>query len=125
MTSQPSGAIVRLQVGLRMSQAVCHGGLTWLAGQVAQDVSLDVSGQTRQVLDAIDRLLAQAGTDKARILQANVYLADISDFAAMNAVWDAWVPQGHTPARATIEARLAAPEYRVEIQVVAALARAG
>lgn len=121
MTAQAGGAIVRLQVGLRMSQAVCHGGLAWLAGQVAQDVSLDVSGQTRQVLDAIDRLLAEAGTDKTRILQANVYLADISDFAAMNAVWDAWVPQGHTPARATIEAKLAAPEYRVEIQVVAAL----
>ncbi len=114
--------IVRLQVGLRMSQAVCYGGFAWLAGQVAQDVSLDVSGQTRQVLEAIDRLLAEAGTDKTRILQANVYLADIADFAAMNAVWDAWVPQGHTPARATVEARLAAPEYRVEIQVVAALA---
>jgi len=121
MSARADGAIVRLQVGLRMSQAVCHGGLAWLAGQVAHDVSLDVSGQTRQVLDAIDRLLAEAGTDKTRILQANVYLADISDFAAMNAVWDAWVPQGHTPARATIEAKLAAPEYRVEIQVVAAL----
>ncbi|MCD6675145.1 MAG: RidA family protein [Burkholderiaceae bacterium] len=107
-----------------MSQAVCYGGFAWLAGQVAQDVSLDVSGQTRQVLEAIDRLLAEAGTDKTRILQANVYLADIADFAAMNAVWDAWVPQGHTPARATVEARLAAPEYRVEIQVVAALAGA-
>lgn len=114
--------IVRLQVGPRMSQAVCHGGIVYLAGQVAEDVSLDVSGQTRQVLAAIDRLLGEAGTDKTRILQANVYLADIADFAAMNAVWDAWVPQGHTPARATVEAKLAAPAYRVEIVVVAALA---
>lgn len=122
MTQQKGSEIVRLQVGLRMSQAVCHGGVAWLAGQVAEDASLDVGGQTRQVLAAIDRLLAEAGTDKTRILQANVYLADIADFAAMNAVWDAWVPQGHTPARATIEAKLAAPAYRVEIQVVAALA---
>ncbi len=122
MTQQKGSEIVRLQIGLRMSQAVCHGGVAWLAGQVAEDASLDVGGQTRQVLAAIDRLLAEAGTDKTRILQANVYLADIADFAAMNAVWDAWVPQGHTPARATVEAKLAAPAFRVEIQVVAALA---
>lgn len=122
MTQQKGSEIVRLQAGLRMSQAVCHGGVAWLAGQVAEDASLDVGGQTRQVLAAIDRLLAEAGTDKTRILQANVYLADIADFAAMNAVWDAWVPQGHTPARATVEANLAAPAFRVEIQVVAALA---
>ncbi len=121
MTQQDGSDIVRLQAGLRMSQAVCHRGVAWLAGQVAEDDSLDVGGQTRQVLAAIDRLLAEAGTDKTRILQANVYLADIADFAAMNAVWDAWVPQGHTPARATVEARLAAPAFRVEIQVVAAL----
>ncbi|HEY0877081.1 MAG TPA: RidA family protein [Zeimonas sp.] len=119
--SGSEGSIVRLQVGPRMSQAVCHGGVVYLAGQVAEDMSLDVSGQTRQVLDAIDRLLAEAGSDKTRILQANVYLADIADFAAMNAVWDAWVPQGQTPARATVEAKLAAPAFRVEIQVVAAL----
>ncbi len=124
MTGPASGGIARLRVGLRMSQAVCYGGIAWLAGQVAEDVSLDVSGQTRQVLAAIDGLLAEAGIDKSRIVQATVYLADISEFAAMNAVWDAWVPQGHTPARATIEAKLAAPEYRVEIQVVAALADA-
>lgn len=124
MTAQARPDIARLHVGRRMSQAVCHGGVVYLAGQVAEDVSLDASGQARQVLAAIDRLLAEAGSDKTCILQANVYLADIADFAAMNAVWDAWVPQGHTPARATVQARLAAPEYRVEIQVVAALARA-
>lgn len=121
MSAATNSGIVRLQVGPRMSQAVCHGGLVYLAGQVAEDVALDVSGQTREVLAAIDRLLEEAGTDKTHILQASVYLTDIADFAAMNAVWDAWVPQGHTPARVTVEARLAAPAYCVEIQVVAAL----
>ncbi len=114
--------IVRLHPGPRMSEAVIHGGVVYLAGQVAEDASLDASGQTRQVLEAIDRLLVEAGSDRTRILQAQVYLADISDFAAMNAVWDAWVPAEHTPARATVEARLASPEYRVEIKIVAALA---
>lgn len=114
--------IVRLQIGPRMSQAVCHAGTVYLAGQVADDVSLDVSGQTRQVLATIDRLLAEAGSDRTRILQANVYLTDVADFAAMNAVWDAWVPQGQTPARATVGVKLVAPGYRVEIEVIAALA---
>lgn len=114
-------SIERLQIGPRMSQGVVHGGLVYLAGQVAEDVSLDVSGQTREVLASIDRLLAEAGSDKTRILQAQVFLGDISDFAAMNAVWDAWVPPGRTPARVTVEARLAAPAYRVEILVIAAL----
>jgi enamine deaminase RidA (YjgF/YER057c/UK114 family) len=103
-----------------MSQAVVHGNTVYLAGQVADDTSADVAGQTRQILAAIDRLLAAAGTDKTRILSATVYLADVTTFAQMNATWDAWVPPGHTPARATVEAKLAAPEYRVEIQVVAA-----
>ncbi len=113
-------SIERLHAGPRMSEATIHNGVVYLAGQVAQDPSLDVGAQTRQVLAAIDRLLAEAGSDRSRILQAQVFLADISDFAAMNAVWDAWVPPGHTPARATVEARLAAPEYRVEIKVIAA-----
>ncbi|MCC7059042.1 MAG: RidA family protein [Burkholderiaceae bacterium] len=113
-------SIERLHAGPRMSEATIHNGVVYLAGQVAQDPSLDVGAQTRQVLAAIDRLLAEAGSDRSRILQAQVFLADISDFAAMNAVWDAWVPPGQTPARATVEARLAAPEYRVEIKVIAA-----
>ncbi|HLT25864.1 MAG TPA: RidA family protein [Zeimonas sp.] len=117
-----SDDIVRLQTGPRLSQAVRHGGTVYLAGQVAEDVSLDVSGQTRQVLATIDRLLAEAGSDRTRILQATVYLTDIADFAAMNEVWDAWIPAGHTPARATVEAKLAAPGCRVEIQLIAALA---
>jgi enamine deaminase RidA (YjgF/YER057c/UK114 family) len=104
-----------------MSQAVIHGNTVYLAGQVAADPTRDVPGQTSEVLDAIDRLLAEAGTDKTRIISATIYLADIGTFAQMNSVWDTWVPQGHTPARATVEAKLAAPAYKVEIQVIAAL----
>jgi len=112
--------IERLQPGPRMSQAVIHGNTVYLAGQVADDPSQDVPGQTRQILAAIDRLLAEAGTDKTKILSATIYLASIDTFAQMNSVWDTWVPPGHTPARATVEARLAAPQYTVEIQVIAA-----
>jgi enamine deaminase RidA (YjgF/YER057c/UK114 family) len=113
--------IKRLETGLRMSQAVVHGNTIYLAGQVAEDPSADVVGQTRQILASIDRLLAAAGSDKTRILSATIYLADIGTFAQMNSAWDAWVPAGHTPARATVEARLAAPHYKVEIQVIAAV----
>jgi enamine deaminase RidA (YjgF/YER057c/UK114 family) len=113
-------SIKRLHVGPRMSEAVVHNGTVYLAGQVAEDASQDTAGQTRQILDAIDRLLAECGSDKTRILSAQIFLADIADFAAMNSVWDAWVPAGHTPARATVESKLAAPKYRVEIKVVAA-----
>jgi enamine deaminase RidA (YjgF/YER057c/UK114 family) len=104
-----------------MSQAVVHGNTVYLAGQVAGDPGADVAGQTRQVLAAIDALLAEAGTDKTRILSATIYLADIGTFAQMNSAWDTWVPAGHTPARATVEAKLAAPQYKVEIQVTAAV----
>ena len=103
-----------------MSQAVVYGDTVYLAGQVADDPSADVAGQTQQILAKIDSLLAEAGTDKTRILSANIWLADISTFGEMNQVWDAWVPQGNAPARATVEAKLAAPQYRVEIGVVAA-----
>lgn len=113
--------IQRLHTGPRMSQAVIHGNTVYLAGQVADDPSQDVAGQTRQILAAIDRLLAEAGTDKTKILSTTIYLADIGTFAQMNSVWDTWVPSGHTPARATVEAKLAAPQYTVEIQVIAAL----
>lgn len=113
-------SITRIESGKRMCQATVHGNTVYLAGQVAPDPRQDVAGQTRQVLAEIDRLLALAGTDKSRILTATVYLADISTFSLMNGAWDAWVPAGSLPARATVEARLAAPEYKVEIQVVAA-----
>ena len=116
--------IERRHVGKRMSQLVIHraSGTAYLAGQVAADPKADIGGQTKQVLAQIDALLAEAGTDKARLLAATIYLPDIADFAAMNAVWDQWVVAGATPARATVEAALAAPEYKVEIQVVAAIA---
>ncbi|HWS73927.1 MAG TPA: RidA family protein [Quisquiliibacterium sp.] len=114
--------ITRLHVGPRMSEAAIHNQVVYLAGQVAEDPSQDVAGQTRQVLAAIDRLLAEAGSDKTRILQATIFLKSIADFPAMNSVWDGWVPSGHTPPRATVEARLAKPDYLVEIKVIAAQA---
>jgi enamine deaminase RidA (YjgF/YER057c/UK114 family) len=121
-TDFPEMAMIkRIQVGPRMSQAVVHGNTVYVAGQVANDTAADVSGQTRQVLAAIDELLQAAGTDKSQLLSATIYLADISTFAQMNFVWDTWVAPGSTPARATVEAALAGPAYKVEIVVVAAL----
>lgn len=111
--------IRRIEPGTRMSQAVVANGFAFLAGQVADDTSVGVREQTNQVLASIDRLLAAVGSDKNRIVSANVYLSDISTFAEMNAAWDAWVAKDAKPARATIEAKLAAPEYKVEIQVIA------
>ncbi|HEX4857489.1 MAG TPA: RidA family protein [Usitatibacteraceae bacterium] len=111
----------RFHVGARLSEMVVHQGTVYLAGQVADDQAQDITGQTTQVLAAIDRLLAEAGTDKTRILSTTIYIASMADFPAMNAVWDRWVPAGNTPARATVEARLANPGYKVEMQVVAAL----
>ncbi len=115
--------IERRHVGKRLSELVIHrgAGLAYLAGQVASDPSADITSQTRQVLAQIDSLLAEAGSDKSRILSATIYLPDMTDFGSMNAVWESWVVAGQTPARATVQAKLAAPEYRVEIQVVAAL----
>ncbi|HMO09528.1 MAG TPA: RidA family protein [Paracoccaceae bacterium] len=112
--------ITRRGTGKRMSESVSYNGIVWVAGQVGTPGD-PVADQTRQCLAEVDRILAEAGTDKTRILSAQIWLADMADFAAMNGVWDAWVPQGHTPARATGEARLAAPGYRVEIIVTAAL----
>ena len=114
--------IQRLHVGPRLSEAAIHNGVVYLAGQVADDPSQDMAGQTRQVLAAIDRLLAEAGSDKSRILQATIFVADMAEFAAMNAVWDAWVVAGQTPPRATVQALLARPAFRVEIKVIAAQA---
>lgn len=108
-----------MESGARMSQAVVANGFVFLAGQVAPNPVADVQVQTQQVLAEIDRLLAAAGSSKQRILTANVYLSDIATFAQMNKAWDAWVAADAKPARATIEARLAAPEYLVEIQVTA------
>ena len=113
--------IERHEVGPRMSQAVVHSDLVYLAGQVAHKAAgKSVAEQTRDILETIDRLLAGAGSDKSKLLQAQIFLADITTFNEMNKVWEAWVAPGHTPARATIEAKLAAPQYNVEIMVVAA-----
>lgn len=111
--------ITRFGTGPRMSEAVAYNGIIWVAGQVGNPGD-SVADQTRICLAEVDRILAAAGSDKTRILSAQIWLADMADFAEMNSVWDQWVPQGHTPARATGEAKLAAPEYRVEIIVTAA-----
>ena len=113
--------INRFDVGPRMSEMAVHNGVAYLAGQVASDASLDAQGQTANVLAQIDALLARAGTDKTRILMAQIFLADVADFPALNAAWDAWAPAGHTPPRATVEAKLAKPEWKVEIVVKAAV----
>ena len=113
-------SITRHHTGQRMSQIVIHGDTIYLAGQVAADPSADIQEQTRQVLQKIDDLLAEAGSDRTRILSAQVWLASIGHFARMNEIWDAWVPEGHAPARACIEARLAAPDLLVEIGIIAA-----
>jgi enamine deaminase RidA (YjgF/YER057c/UK114 family) len=112
--------IQRIGVGPRMSKAVVHGDRVYLAGIVADDTSADVKGQTEQILATIDALLAEAGSDKTKLLKANIWLSDMSTFGEMNAAWDAWVVAGHTPARATVESKLAGPQYTVEIMVEAA-----
>ena len=114
--------IKRIGPGARMSKAVVHGNTVYLAGQVAdKTVGQGVAEQTQEIVDMIDAILAEAGSDKTKVLSATIYLSDISTFADMNSVWDQWVVQGHTPARATLEAKLVAPQYKVEIAVIAAL----
>lgn len=113
--------IKRLKPGKRLSQATIHGGVVYLAGQVADDTSLNVEGQAKEVLAKIDALLAEAGTDKTSILTATVWLPDMADFAAFNSIWDAWVPKDAAPARAAVEAKLATPAYKVEVAVIAAI----
>jgi enamine deaminase RidA (YjgF/YER057c/UK114 family) len=113
--------IQRIEAGIRMSQGVVAGGVVYLAGQVADDTSADVKGQTAQVLAKIDAVLARAGSSKSNLLSATIYLKDIADFAAMNQIWDAWVAADGKPARATVQAALATPDYLVEIQAVAAV----
>lgn len=111
----------RLHVGDRLSELAIHHGTVYLAGQVAEDLTGDIGSQTRDVLAAIDRLLAEAGTDKTRILMTMIYMKDIREFPAMNAVWDAWVPRGNAPPRATVEAALFNPSCLIEIVLTAAL----
>jgi enamine deaminase RidA (YjgF/YER057c/UK114 family) len=113
--------VQRFDVGARMSEMAVHNGICWLAGQVAADGNADIAGQTRQVLAAVDALLARAGTDKTKIVMCQIFLADLADFAAMNTVWETWVAAGHTPPRATVQAALARPEWKIEVVVTAAL----
>ncbi len=114
--------ILRFHVGTRMSEAAVYNGVVYLAGQVADDATLDIKGQTQQVLAAIDKLLAEAGSAKSHILRAQIFIADLADFAAMNEVWEAWVVDGQAPPRATVQAALANPGWKIEIVVTAAVA---
>ncbi len=113
--------IQRFDVGTRLSEMAVHNGVCYLAGQVAADDTQDITGQTRQVLAAIDALLARAGTDKGKLLRVEIFIADLADFPAMNAVWEAWLPAGQAPPRATVQAALAKPGWKVELVVTAAL----
>ena len=113
--------IQRFDVGARLSEMAVHQGVAYLAGQVAADGSQDITGQTTQVLAQIDALLARAGTDKSKILMCQIFIADLADFPAMNAVWERWLAPGNAPPRATVQARLAKPEWRVEMVVTAAV----
>jgi enamine deaminase RidA (YjgF/YER057c/UK114 family) len=112
--------IKRLHVGKTLSEAAIHNGTVYLAGQIAEDLTQNIEGQTREVLGHIDRLLDEAGSDKSRILMCQIYIADMKDFAGMNAVWNEWVAEGNSPPRATVEAKLAKTEWLVEMVVTAA-----
>ncbi|MBE9610032.1 RidA family protein [Chitinilyticum piscinae] len=114
-------SIQRYHVGPRLCEIVVHNNTVYLAGQIAEDLNGDIQQQTREVLGCIDRLLEQVGSDKSKILTTTIFLADMQDYDGMNEAWSEWVPHGHTPARATVEARLADPRYKVEMTVVAAL----
>lgn len=110
--------VQRFDVVARMSEMAVQNGTVYLAGQVAEDASQDIGGQTRQVLAAIDALLARVGSDKSRLLMVQIFLADLNDFAGMNAIWDPWVTPGHTP---TVQAALARPEWKIEVVATAAV----
>ena len=111
----------RFHVGDRLSEMTIFNGTVYLAGQVASDASQDIRGQTAQVLAAIDKLLAEAGTDRAHILMCQIYIKDLAEFPAMNEVWEDWLPPGDAPPRATIQANLAKPDWKVEMVVTAAI----
>jgi len=113
-------SIERIESGPLMSQAVVHGNTVYLSGLVGSDLNADVKGQTAQILARIDEVLAAAGSDKTKLLKANIWLSDIGTWSEMNDVWTEWVVAGSTPARATVEAKLAHPKIKVEIMVEAA-----
>ena len=105
----------------RMSKIVIHNGTIYLCGQVAEDSNTDIKEQTRTMLDKVDDLLEQAGSDRKHILSATIYISDMKNFAEMNEIWDAWMIQGHSPARACVEVSLARPELLVEVSIIAAV----
>jgi enamine deaminase RidA (YjgF/YER057c/UK114 family) len=111
----------RFHVGDRLSEMTIYNGTVYLAGQVASDATQDIRGQTTQVLAAIDKLLTEAGTDKAHMLMCQIFIKDLADFAVMNEVWEDWLAPGDAPPRATVQANLARPEWRVEMVVTAAI----
>jgi len=113
--------IERFDVGARLSEMAVHNGVCYLAGQVAADATQDIRGQTRQVLAAVEALLARAGSSKSRILMCQIFLDDLADFACMNEVWEAWLPAGQAPPRATVLAQLAQPGWKVEMVLTAAV----
>jgi enamine deaminase RidA (YjgF/YER057c/UK114 family) len=113
--------VQRFDVGPRLSEMAVHNGVCYLAGQVAGDGTQDITGQTQQVLAQIDALLARAGTDKSKILMCQIFITDLAEFPALNAVWERWVAPGNAPPRATVKAALAKPEWKVEMVVTAAL----
>jgi enamine deaminase RidA (YjgF/YER057c/UK114 family) len=113
-------AVIRHHVGKRLSEIAVHNGTVYLAGQIAEDTTQDIGGQTREVLGHIDRLLGEANSDKSLLLSVQIYISDMIHFGGMNAIWDEWVPAGNAPPRATVEAKLANPDCLVEIVVVAA-----
>lgn len=113
--------IKRMHVAARYSDTAVFNGVVYLAGQVPTDPSQGITGQTREVLETIDRLLNEVGSDKSRILMAQIFLPDLADYAAMNAVWDKWVVAGHAPPRATVQAQLANPAWKIEVVVTAAV----
>lgn len=113
-------SIQRFHAGPRYSECCVHAGTVYVAGQVASNTSNAIEGQTAEILGRIDQLLAEAGTDKSRILMAQVFLSSMADYAGMNSAWDSWVATGHAPCRATVQAPLARPEWKVEIVVTAA-----
>lgn len=113
--------ITRIEPFDRASMAVIHGGTAYFAGQVADDPVPDITAQTTQILAQLDAILAKAGSSKERLLSVTTWLADIRYYDAMNLVWDAWVVPGSAPARATVEAKLAGPEYLIEIGAIAAV----
>jgi enamine deaminase RidA (YjgF/YER057c/UK114 family) len=121
MSQVENNGITRFHVGARLSESAVFNGVVYLAGMVPEAGDTDIEGQTRDVLNQIEQRLREAGSDKSRLLRVQIYLSNIDDIQAMNTVWDAWVTPGNTPPRATVEARLANPNYKIEVVATAAV----